>query len=117
MKDTMTNRDFYNAVISANISDELTAYATNALAKMDAANEKRRNTPTKAQKENAPVIEAIQGVLNGELQTASDIAAAVGISTQKASALLRGLVTEGYAVAEDVKVPKKGVVKGYKLAE
>ena len=113
----MTNRDFYNAVINANISDELTEYATNALTKMDAANEKRRNAPTKAQKENLPVIESIQGVLTGELQTASDIAALVGISTQKASALLRGLVGDGYAVAEDIKVPKKGLVKGYKLAD
>ena len=115
--DKYTNRNFYEDVIKAEISDEVTAFATAALAKMDAANEKRRNTPTKAQKENEPILEAITAELSAELKTASDIAAVVEISVQKASSLLRMLVANGVVVAEDVKVPKKGTVKGYKLAD
>lgn len=113
----MTNREFYETVINANINDEITAYATAAIEKMDKANEKRRNTPTKSQKENEPIIAAITEILNDEVKTASDIAATLEISVQKASSLLTKLVKDGVATSEDIKVPKKGTVKGYKLAE
>ena len=113
----MTNREFYETVINANINDEITAYASAAIEKMDKANEKRRNTPTKSQKENEPIIAAITEILNDEVKTASDIAATLEISVQKASSLLTKLVKDGIATSEDIKVPKKGTVKGYKLAE
>ena len=113
----MTNREFYTAIANAeNISAELVEFATNAIAKMDEANEKRKNKPSKTAEANAPILESITGVLTAEPQTASDIATAVGISTQKASALLRQLAASGVAVKSEVKAPKKGVVKAYALA-
>ena len=112
----MTNREFYTAIVNANINDEITAHASEAIAKLDAALEARKNKPSKKTTENAPVLEAITGVLTTEPQVASDIATAVGISTQKASALLRQLVATGVAVQSEVKVPKKGAVKAYALA-
>lgn len=114
----MTQRDFYNAVINANVNDEVTEYATGALAKMDAANEKRRNTPSKAQKENAPLVEQIVNeILDAETpKTATEVGEILGVKVQKASALLRQVVAEGKAVSTDLKVPKKGTVKGYTLA-
>jgi hypothetical protein len=112
----MTNREFYTAIVNANINDEITAHASEAIAKLDAALEARKNKPSKKTTENAPVLEALTGILTAEPQVASDIATAAGISTQKASALLRQLVATGVAVQSEVKVPKKGTVKAYALA-
>ena len=112
----MTNREFLTAVSTGAITDEVVAHATEAIAKLDAANEKRKNKPSKTAEANAPIVEAITGVLTAEPMTASDIATAVGVSTQKASALLRQLVASGVAVQSEVKAPKRGVVKAYALA-
>ena len=113
----MTNREFFTAIANAeNLSAELVEFATNAIAKMDEANEKRKNKPSKTALENAPIIEALTNALTSDPQTAADLAAVVGISTQKASSLLRQMVTNGVAVSTDIKVPKKGTCKGYSLA-
>ena len=115
----MTNREFLTAVSACeNCSDEVREYATNAIAKMDATNEARKNKPSKKATENAPILEQIATeILTVEAQTASVIAEAAGISVQKASALLRQLVAEGKATATDVKIPKKGTQKAYVKAE
>lgn len=113
----MTNREFLTAIAnSENLSAELVEHATNEIAKMDAANEKRKNKPSKTAVENAPIVEALINALTSDPQTAADLASAVGISTQKASSLLRQIVTSGVAVSTDIKVPKKGTCKGYSLA-
>lgn len=114
----MTNREFYTAIVEAQINDEVTAFAEAAIAKLDATNEKRRNTPSKAAVENAPLVEKlVTEILDAEPKTASDVAPILGVSVQKASSLLRTAVADGKAVVTDVKVPKKGVQKGYTLAE
>jgi predicted Rossmann fold nucleotide-binding protein DprA/Smf involved in DNA uptake len=114
----MTNREFYNAIVNGNVNDEVIAQAQAYLDKMDAANEKRRNTPSKKAIENQPILDTIVNeVLTSEPKTASDVAAEIEVSVQKASALLRALVADGKAVATDVKVPKKGTQKAYTLAE
>ena len=95
----MTNREFYNAVVANEISEEVIAHATNALAKLDERNAKRANTPSKTQIANEPML-------------ASEIANAVGISTPKASALAKKV--DGVQVT-DVKVKGKGTQKGYYL--
>lgn len=111
----MTNREFLTAIANAeNIPAELVEHATAALAKMDAANEARKNKPSKKATENAPLMEQITAeILGTEAVTAGTVAEALGVSTQKASALLRALVAEGRAVATDVKVPGKGACKAY----
>ena len=108
----MTQREFLNAVIESAISDELTAFAQDAIAKMDARNAKRASTPSKAQIANEAVKAQILGVLTDEPQTASEIAVKCEISTQKASSLLARM--DGLNVT-DVKVKGKGKVKGYSL--
>lgn len=114
----MTYREFLTNIKEANINDEMTAYAEAALNKMDAANEKRRNTPSKKAVENQPLIDKIvDEILTNEPKTASDVAAELEISVQKASALLRAIVVDGKANVSDVKVAKKGVQKAYTLAE
>ena len=110
----MTNRDFYNAIINANVSEDLTTFAREAIEKMDARNVKRTSKPSKTAIANAPIKEQLR-TLVGEGCTASDIAPKAEISVQKASALLRQMVADGVLTVEDVKMPKKGVVKFYKI--
>lgn len=112
----MTNREFYTNIANGTITDAEIAHAASALEKMDAANEARKNKPSKTALENAPIIEALTNALTADPQTAADLGAAVGISTQKASSLLRQIVASGVAVASDISVPKKGKCKGYSLA-
>jgi len=109
----MTQRDFYTAVINANVSEELTTFATEAIAKLDARNAKRAEKPSKAQIANEPIIKAISEVLTSEPMLASKIAELCEISTQKASALVKKV--EGVQ-SVDVKVKGKGTQKGYFLA-
>lgn len=113
----MTNREFFNAIVSANVSDELTAFAQEAIAKLDKRNEARSSKPSKVALANAPVKEAIVAFLAEHANAvASDIATGCEITTQKASALCRQLVEDGMLTSEEVKVPKRGKVKAYRLA-
>ena len=115
----MTNREFFIAVAaSTTLSDELIDFANEAIAKMDAANEKRKNTPSKTAIANQPLLDRIvDEVLTVEPKTASDVAAVLEISTQKASSLLRHLVAEGKAIVSDVKVAGKGTQKAYQAPD
>lgn len=113
----MTQREFYSAVINnqmdgTEITDEMVAFATDAIAKLDARNAKRSSTPSKAQIANEPIKAHILEVLTSEPQTASEIAQKCEISTQKASGLLSRM--SDLKVSE-VKVKGKGKVKGYSL--
>lgn len=109
----MTNREFFEKVIATVSDEELVAKATEELAKLDARNAKRKNTPSKKSVENEPIKDAIKAVLSDTPLTASEIAEKVEISTQKASALLKQI--EGLTVT-DVKVKGKGTRKAYALA-
>ena len=111
----MTNREFLTAVAALeNAPEELKAEANARIEKLDAANEARKNKPSKKTTENAPIMEQIVNeILTSEAQTASAIAEAAGISVQKASALLRQLVADGKATVTEVKIPKKGTQKAY----
>ena len=115
----MTNREFLTAVAALeNASEELKNEATARIEKLDATNEARKNKPSKKATENAPIMEQIATeVLTAEAKTAAMVAEAVGISVQKASALLRALVAEGRATVAETKLPKKGTVKIYSIAE
>ena len=95
------------------ITHGLSGLLDGEIEKMNHANELRRNKMSKKAKENLPVIEAIKGVLTDEPQTATVIGEKVGISTQKASALLRQIVEAGDATKVDVKIKGKGTQKGY----
>ena len=109
----MTQRDFYTAVINANLSEDMSTFASEAIAKLDARNAKRASTKSKTQIANEPIIEAISKVLTDEPMLASKIAELCEISTQKASALVKKV--EGVQ-SVDVKVKGKGTQKGYFLA-
>ena len=113
----MTEREFLNKVLAGEMTDEVKEYAESSIAKLDARNEKRKNTPSKAQKENAELMKAIITTItaNGAM-VASEIGSALGVSTQKASALCGLLVKSGDLAVSEVKAKGKGAVKQYALA-
>ena len=112
----MTKRDALNTIVGGEVTEEVKSWAAAEIEKMDKANEARRNRVSKKAQENAPIVEAIEAVLGEEPKTATEIGAEVGVSTQKASALLRQIVEAGNAVKTDVKVKGKGTQKGYTAA-
>lgn len=112
----MTEREFLTAILAVEgIATDLADYATEGLAKLDARNDKRKNTKTKAQVENEGIMASILEALATAPMVASEIASAVGISTQKASALCKLLVDGGKVTVADIKVKNKGTVKQYTI--
>ena len=112
--DKMTKREFYTAIMKGEIDEQVKLFASEELEKMDAVNEKRRNTLSKKAKENEPLLQQITNeILTEEPKTATDVAAVLEVSVQKASGLLRRLVEDGKAVKVDVKIKGKGTQKGY----
>ena len=115
----MTNREFYQAIVEgATVTAELATFAAEQIEKLDKRNEKRAATPSKTAIANEPIKAKIVEFLEDKTTPviAPTIATEVGITTQKASALARQLVDEGKLVVTDVKVAKKGKLKGYALA-
>ena len=109
-----TTREAYGT-----INADIIAHAENAIAKLDATNEKRKANPaknTKKAEENAPIKAAILEALTAEAKTAPEIGAIVGVSHNKVTPLVKQLVDEGLAEVTDIKVPGKGACKGYSLA-
>ena len=118
----MTNREFYTAVINANINDELTEYAAAEIEKLDATNAKRREKAAEksAEKnaEKAPIREALFNALGSEPQTATALIEATGleIKPQSIPSLMKTFVEAGTVLKVDVKVKGKGTQRGYVLA-
>ena len=114
--DKMTKREFYTAIKNGEIDEQVKEFAAAELEKLDAANEKRRNTMSKKAQENLPLMEKIMDeILGEEPKTATDVSEVLDVSVQKASGLLRRLVKEGRAEKVDVKIKGKGTQKAYKL--
>ena len=116
----MTNREFYTAVMAIeNAPADIVEFAEAAIAKMDETNAKRKEKAKTAEKsnkwaeENAELIEQAFAALGTETKTAAEIAEALGISTPKATPILKHLVATERATVEEIKVPKKGTVKAY----
>lgn len=103
----MTNRNFFELVANGTMNDEIIAFARKVIEESDS---KRNADKAKKDAENAPLIEAIGSVLTDKPQTASQIAAAVGISTPKATALLKKMSVKVGEMTVD-----KRIVKAYSL--
>ena len=113
MNTTITARDFYKLVLDATRDSDaedyqlMHDYALDAIAKLDARNEKRKATPTKASSEAAARKEAVKRELGLTVGLSrEDIAEALGITPGQATAALTALVKEGFAVKTSVKVDK-----------
>ena len=126
----MTNREMYTNTINylrgADDVDtaELIAAFEDALARMDATNEKRKAASAlkaaEKQAEKEPIREALLAVMGGEdaPMTASMLIEAAGLDIKPASvpSLMRPLVEAGRVVKVDMKIPGKGTQRGYAKA-
>lgn len=112
----MTTREFLNAVITSNISEEMNDKAQALIDALDKKNSQRKAKPSKTAIANEPVKQAIVDYLtsNGK-RVASEVGTALAISTQKASILCRQLVEDEVLTVEDVKVKGKGTLKAYSI--
>lgn len=113
----MTQREFYTAIVNGTFTNEIQAFATEQIAKLDKRNSKRATTPSKTAIANAPLKRKIVDILTEfEDMTAAELKNQLGVTVQKASALCVQMVKEGTLTATEVKIPKKGKVKAYSLA-
>lgn len=120
----MTNREFFTAILSANVADEFKAFAKEALEKMDERNATRAAKPSKAAIANSKLAPLMAAAMEqGKQYTASELAVLMGFKTEadkpntsKATVIAKMLVADGRAVVAEVKVPKKGKCLAYSLA-
>ena len=113
----MTKREFLEAIVNGNITEDIVSYAAESIEKLDASNAKRKEKNSEKKQATIDAATEMAAVLGGEPKTASDLANEFGVSTQKASALMRKAVELGLAEKQDVKVKGKGTVKGYTKAQ
>ena len=114
----MTYREFYTAIVNGETSEEITAFAQTAIAKLDSKNANRNSKPSKVAIANEPIKEAILAYVKENPNSIStDIGKAVNITTQKAATLCRQLTESGKLIGEEVKVPKLGKRKSFRLAQ
>ena len=119
----MTQREFLENVANGIMNDEITTFAAERIAALDAANKKRRenNAAKRAKKEaeRAPIREAIMAVITSEPKTATTLIAEAGveIKPQAIPSLLKSAIEAGEVLKVDVKVKGKGTQRGYQLAE
>ena len=112
----MTNREFFNAIVSANINEDITAHALAEIGKLDKKNAKRKATEGEIKTENKPIAEAIVTALANGSMISSDLAKAIGQTTQKTNGVAGEMVKIGTLTKHKVKVKGKGEVTAYALA-
>ena len=123
----MTNREIYKNILALIDGEgevdvmELRAATIDAIARLDATNEKRKAASAlkaaKKQAEKEPIREALFAVMGNEdaPMTASMLIEAAGLDIMPASvpSLMRPLVEAGRVAKVDMKVPGKGTQRGY----
>lgn len=112
----MTNREFFNAIVSANINEDITNHALAEIGKLDKKNAKRKATEGQVKEENKPIAEAIVKALEGGRMLSVDLAKYIGQSSQKTNGVAGEMVKLGVLGKEKIKVKGKGEQTVYFLA-
>ena len=112
----MTNREFFNAIVTANINADIIAHAVAEIAKLDKKNAKRKAAEGQVKEENKPIAEAIVAALANGAMLSADLAKAIGQSTQKTNGVAGEMCKIGTLVKDKVKVKGKGEQTTYTLA-
>ena len=114
----MTRKEFFNAIITANINEELNEFAAAELEKMEAQRERAaEHRRTAASSKNEPMkADFISFIIENGATTANDLAARFEISVQRATGLAGSLVKEGRLAKSEIKIPKVGKRVCYEVA-
>lgn len=107
----MTSREYFQSVLDAHISEEMDAASIKLIERLDAKNEKRKNTPTKDQVAAKERRDAVHSFLKEQSEpvTRDTIAEALNITPGQATAACK-------ALAEVVKKSEVKVGKTRKVA-
>ena len=115
----MTTREYFNAVLNANISDEMNEASVEFLSKLDSRNEKRKSVVTKDKAEAASRRDMVLAFLreNEGSFTRDQIAEAIGNKrlSRVVGYACKTLVDGGLVTKTEVKVEKSRKV-AYTLA-
>ena len=106
----MTKREFYTAIAEAELATELKEFAVAEIEKLDAENARNAAKRAEKAKENEPYFEKILALVSETPVVASEVAAELGVSTSKASSLLRTMVKDE-KIAEHPEKIKSGKTK------
>ena len=124
----MTKREFFVKVSAGEMTEEMQAFAAEALAKMDETLAKRKGKLSEKEQAKREANEALARrvaaeILGAEAKTATDIAAEMNekmpemlekpATPQKGTSVSQLCVKLGLAVQTEVKIPKKGTQKAY----
>ena len=124
----MTKREFFVKVSAGEMTEEMQAFAAEALVKMDAQLEARKGKLSEKEQAKRDANEALARrvaaeILSTEAKTATDIAAEMNekmpemlekpATPQKGTSMGQLCVKLGLAVQTEVKIPKKGTQKAY----
>ena len=124
----MTNREFFEAIVAGSvITPELEEKAKEAIAKLDATNERRKIKAAEKANVNDAFVTKMVSLMSDKPMTASDILEVLktngvergeekSLNVQFVSSMARKGVAQGLLVQSEVKVPKKGVQKAYTVA-
>ena len=93
----MTKVEMYNAIMKVNgLTNEMVAFLIKERDVVAKRNARKSTSLTKTQKENIGLKKDIITFLDGvDSATATEVGTAIGVTVQRASALLRQLMTEG----------------------
>ena len=112
----MTNREFFNAIVKANLGEDITNHALAEIGKLDKKNAKRKATEGEIKTENKPLAEAILVALANGSMLSANLAQAVGVTTQKVNGVAGEMFKLGMLDKFKVKVKNKGEQTAYALA-
>ena len=113
----MTNREFYNAIVKANLGEDITNHALAEIGKLDKKNAKRKAEAGQVKEENKPIAEAIIKALAEGGKLSVELAEAIGQSVQKTNGVAGEMCKIGTITKSKVKVKGKGEQTLYTLAE
>lgn len=116
MAEKFTNRMALTLVANGNITEEVKAWALAEIGKLDKKNAKRKAAEGEIKAENKPIAEAILSALANGQMLSTELAKAIGQTTQKTNGVAGEMAKLGTIVKVKVKVKNKGEMTAYSLA-
>ena len=111
----MTNRQALTLIKNGTITEDVVTWAISEIAKLDKKNAKRKAEEGTIKVENRPIAEAILSALADGQMLSTDLARAIGQTTQKTNGVAGEMAKLGMVVKVKVKVKNKGEMTAYAL--
>lgn len=115
---TITAREALESILSGIITEDVAAWAAKEIAAIDARNAKAKEKAAEKREADLPLLNALMEALpldEADAMSAAELGTQVGITTAKASALMKRIVADGAAGSVEIKSKAKsgGKCKGY----